>query len=269
MSGASVLRISPARLIHRTPAGEFSEAYPPNLSRGISRRGGAALRGALRRPAGGARVPAHRSDSREADRAAAADSRLALGRAGGAAARRRGCRSRSCRRRSTRRRSRPAMLAEGGAAARHRRCAGRAQGAAGGARGRRSGWCSAPTRCWSATAACFDKPRDLAEARDAARARCAASATSSCPPPWSSRTGARSGGTSGAPQLAMRPFSDAFLDAYLAEQGEALLATVGAYRLEDGGAQLFAGSRATTSPSSACRSSSCSAFCGRAGSVVE
>ena len=39
----------------------------------------------------------------------------------------------------------------------------------------------------------------------------------------------------------MRPFSDAFLDAYLDERGRRdLLASVGAYRLEDGGAQLFA-----------------------------
>ena len=37
----------------------------------------------------------------------------------------------------------------------------------------------------------------------------------------------------------MRPFTDAFLDAYLAEQGAELLSTVGAYRLEAGGAQLF------------------------------
>ena len=39
--------------------------------------------------------------------------------------------------------------------------------------------------------------------------------------------------------MVMRPFSDGFLDAYLADQGEALLGTVGAYRLEAGGAQLF------------------------------
>jgi septum formation protein len=39
--------------------------------------------------------------------------------------------------------------------------------------------------------------------------------------------------------LRVRPFSDAFLDDYLARQGEALLATVGAYRLEAEGAQLF------------------------------
>jgi septum formation protein len=39
--------------------------------------------------------------------------------------------------------------------------------------------------------------------------------------------------------LTMRDFSDAFLDAYLAAEGEALLACVGAYRLEGMGAQLF------------------------------
>lgn len=39
--------------------------------------------------------------------------------------------------------------------------------------------------------------------------------------------------------LTMRDFSDAFLDAYLAAEGEALLACVGAYRLEGMGSQLF------------------------------
>jgi len=43
----------------------------------------------------------------------------------------------------------------------------------------------------------------------------------------------------GQARLTMRPFTDAFLDAYLAEHGPTLLDTVGAYRLEDGGAQLF------------------------------
>jgi septum formation protein len=43
----------------------------------------------------------------------------------------------------------------------------------------------------------------------------------------------------GRAQLAMRPFSDRFLDAYLARHGDSLLTTVGAYRLEQGGAQLF------------------------------
>ena len=37
----------------------------------------------------------------------------------------------------------------------------------------------------------------------------------------------------------MRPFSDAFLEAYLDAEGDAILASVGGYRLEDGGAQLF------------------------------
>ena len=41
------------------------------------------------------------------------------------------------------------------------------------------------------------------------------------------------------PSLTMRHFSDAFLEAYLAAEGEALLSSVGAYRLEGHGAQLF------------------------------
>jgi septum formation protein len=40
--------------------------------------------------------------------------------------------------------------------------------------------------------------------------------------------------------LTMRDFSDAFLDAYLAQEGEAALGSVGCYRLEGMGAQLFA-----------------------------
>jgi len=38
----------------------------------------------------------------------------------------------------------------------------------------------------------------------------------------------------------MRPFTDAFLDGYVAAQGAALCETVGGYRIEGGGAQLFA-----------------------------
>ncbi len=41
------------------------------------------------------------------------------------------------------------------------------------------------------------------------------------------------------PRLAMRDFSDAFLDAYLALEGDDVTATVGAYRLEGRGAHLF------------------------------
>jgi len=40
--------------------------------------------------------------------------------------------------------------------------------------------------------------------------------------------------------LAMRDFSDTFLEAYLADEGEAALGSVGCYRLEGPGAQLFA-----------------------------
>lgn len=44
----------------------------------------------------------------------------------------------------------------------------------------------------------------------------------------------------GAARLTMRPFSDAFLDAYLEAEGDAVLSTVGGYRIEGRGAQLFA-----------------------------
>ncbi|HEX6859435.1 MAG TPA: Maf family protein [Caulobacteraceae bacterium] len=42
-----------------------------------------------------------------------------------------------------------------------------------------------------------------------------------------------------AATLTMRPFSDKFLDAYLERHGEGLLGSVGCYRLEDDGVQLF------------------------------
>jgi septum formation protein len=45
-------------------------------------------------------------------------------------------------------------------------------------------------------------------------------------------------GTS-APELTMRPFSQTFLDHYIAAEGDALLGSVGAYRLEGMGVQLF------------------------------
>lgn len=40
-------------------------------------------------------------------------------------------------------------------------------------------------------------------------------------------------------RMTMRDFSDAFLDSYLLQAGESILASVGAYRLEDLGIQLF------------------------------
>ena len=41
------------------------------------------------------------------------------------------------------------------------------------------------------------------------------------------------------PRLVMRPFSDAFIDAYLAAEGTNVLATVGGFRMEGPGVQLF------------------------------
>lgn len=41
------------------------------------------------------------------------------------------------------------------------------------------------------------------------------------------------------PRLTMRNFSDAFLEAYLAAEGESVVRTVGAYRVEGLGAHLF------------------------------
>ncbi len=44
-------------------------------------------------------------------------------------------------------------------------------------------------------------------------------------------------------ELTVRPFSDAFLEAYLGEAGEEVLGSVGCYRLEGIGAQLFSAVR--------------------------
>ena len=41
------------------------------------------------------------------------------------------------------------------------------------------------------------------------------------------------------PRLVMRPFSDAFLDGYLVAEGMNVLATVGSFRIEGPGVQLF------------------------------
>jgi septum formation protein len=53
------------------------------------------------------------------------------------------------------------------------------------------------------------------------------------------RGGQRLWRESAAPKLRMRNFSASFLDAYLAAEGESLLQTVGAYRLEGLGVHLF------------------------------
>lgn len=85
----------------------------------------------------------------------------------------------------------------------------------------------------------FDKPRDLAEARTqllALRGRTHVLATAVCvaqhgKPLWHATS---------TPELTMRRFGEAFLDAYIVEEGESLLGSVGAYRLEGRGVQLFA-----------------------------
>lgn len=53
------------------------------------------------------------------------------------------------------------------------------------------------------------------------------------------RDGQRLWHHSEAAKLTMRRFSDAFLDAYLDQAGDAVLSSVGAYQLEGLGAQLF------------------------------
>ncbi len=84
----------------------------------------------------------------------------------------------------------------------------------------------------------FDKPPDMAAARAqllALRGRPHELMTAMvC---W--RGGQRVWQHLARPRLTMRGFSDAFLDAYLALEGEAVLGSVGAYRLEGPGVQLF------------------------------
>ena len=68
------------------------------------------------------------------------------------------------------------------------------------------------------------------------------------------------------PRLTMRRFSDAFLDAYLAAEGEAVLASVGGYRIEGLGVHLFERvAKASTRRSSACRCCRCWASCASTG----
>lgn len=84
----------------------------------------------------------------------------------------------------------------------------------------------------------FDKPVDSPAARRqllALRGRshqliCAVVAVCDGDSLWQHREDAR---------LVMRPFSEAFLDAYLEGAGPAVLGSVGAYQLEGTGAQLF------------------------------
>jgi septum formation protein len=84
----------------------------------------------------------------------------------------------------------------------------------------------------------FDKPADMSEARShlqalRGRTHVLQTALVACvegAPVWRHVA---------TPRLHMRAFSDAFLDSYLESEGEGLLSSVGAYKLEGRGAQLF------------------------------
>ena len=84
----------------------------------------------------------------------------------------------------------------------------------------------------------FDKPAHLGEARRqlmALRGRSHVLETAVC----AVRNGERLWQAKSDPRLTMRWFRDGFLDDYLAVEGEAILGSVGAYRLEGRGVQLF------------------------------
>lgn len=85
----------------------------------------------------------------------------------------------------------------------------------------------------------FDKPLDLGAPRAqlrALRGRIHQLVTAA----WVVQGGTRLWHTVSQPKLTMWQFSDAFLDTYLALEGEAVLGSVGAYRVEGRGVQLFA-----------------------------
>jgi septum formation protein len=84
----------------------------------------------------------------------------------------------------------------------------------------------------------FDKPGSLAAARvqlQKLRGRTHVLVTAACV----IQADERLWQASSLPELTMRLFSDTFLDEYVAAEGEALLGSVGAYRLETRGVQLF------------------------------
>lgn len=84
----------------------------------------------------------------------------------------------------------------------------------------------------------FDKPADRAAARaqlEDLRGRAHELATAACV----ARDGAVLWHVLERPRLAMRRFSDTFLDDYLDAVGDEALASVGAYQLEGRGVQLF------------------------------
>jgi len=84
----------------------------------------------------------------------------------------------------------------------------------------------------------FDKPTNLAEARAqllSLRGRSHVLATAA----YVVRGDKQLWHATCAPEMTMRSFSEAFLDRYIAAEGDALLGSVGAYRLEGLGVQLF------------------------------
>jgi septum formation protein len=84
----------------------------------------------------------------------------------------------------------------------------------------------------------FDKPANLDDARAqlrALRGRTHELATAVCVV----QAGTRIWHKSSRPQRTLWEFSDTFLESYLTAEGEAILGSVGAYRLEGRGVQLF------------------------------
>jgi septum formation protein len=87
-------------------------------------------------------------------------------------------------------------------------------------------------------AAWFDKPADLAQARtqlEFLRGRTHELVTAVC----AVQDGSRLWHAVSRPRLTMRNFTDAFLDDYIAAERGDILDSVGAYRLEGRGVQLF------------------------------
>ena len=84
----------------------------------------------------------------------------------------------------------------------------------------------------------FDKPPDLAAAREQLwRLRGRSHALMTAVTCW--RGGRAIWHHVAQPRLVMRNFSETFMDAYLVAEGESVLSSVGAYRLEGCGMQLF------------------------------
>ena len=95
---------------------------------------------------------------------------------------------------------------------------------------------SVPTSYWSA--ARYDKPADLGQAPtqlQALRGRTHELVTAVC----AVQDGSRLWHAVSSPRLTMRHFTDAFLDEYIPAEGADILGSVGAYRLEGSGVQLF------------------------------